>query len=73
VRSQDHGQTSVVICYRGGGAGLGGVTVEVCAAVVEVLGHVGEGFAADLTLVQGVSDVGLPATKKKKVQNEGIK
>lgn len=29
--------------------------------MVEVLGHVGEGFVAELTLVKGVCSVGLPA------------
>lgn len=29
--------------------------------MVEVLGHVGEGFVAELTLVKGVCRVGLPA------------
>ena len=36
---------------RGGGGPGGRVSVEVGASVVEVLGQVGEGFAADLTLV----------------------
>ncbi len=32
--------------------------------MVEVLGHVGEGFVAELTLVKGVCSVGLPATHR---------
>lgn len=34
--------------------------------MVEVLGHVGEGFVAELTLVKGVCRVGLPARNQKK-------
>ena len=41
-----------MVRYRGDGGGPGGrVAVEVGAAVVKVLGQVGERLAADLTLV----------------------
>lgn len=38
--------------------------VEVGSTVVEVFGHVGEGFVAELTFVKGVCSVGLPARHK---------
>lgn len=44
-------------------------SVEVSSAVVEVLGHVGEGFVAELTLVKGVCSMGLPARHRKKRGN----
>lgn len=38
--------------------------VEVAPAVVEVLGHVGEGPAAEVTLVEGVRGVALPVGRR---------
>lgn len=56
--------------YRAGGGGGGGrsgcaagVDAEVRPSVVKVLGHVGEGFVAELALVKGVGGVRLPARR----------
>lgn len=50
------------VCYHGDGSGRADrVAVEVGSAVVEVLGHVGEGFVAEATLVERVDGVSLPA------------
>lgn len=42
------------------------VTVEVDSTVVEILGHVGEGFVAEMTLVKGICSVGLPTIRQEK-------
>lgn len=42
--------------------------------MVEVLGHVGEGFVAELTLVEGLHNVGLPVRhQEKQVKRTGGK
>lgn len=38
--------------------------------MVEVLGHVGEGFVAELTLVKGVCSVGLPAKNQEEKRKQ---
>lgn len=40
--------------------------------MVEVLGHVGEGFVAELTLVKGVCSVGLPVRHQEEKNKRNI-
>lgn len=40
--------------------------VEVDSTVVEILGHVSEGFIAEITLMKGVCSVGLPTRNQEK-------
>lgn len=61
------------IWYHGDGSGrAGGVAAEVASAVVEVLGHVGEGFVAEQTLVKGIWSVSLPAREQEKEGNSTL-
>lgn len=56
------------VCYHGDGSGRADrVTVEMGSAMVEVLGHVGEGFVAEPTLVKRVNSVSLPAGGQRRV------
>lgn len=60
--------------YHGDTGGCGGqITVEVSSTVVEVLGHVGEGFVAELTLVKGFCGVGLPARYQEEKTEENVR
>lgn len=59
-----------VVClfyYRGDRDGCSRcVTVEVDSTVVEILGHVSEGFIAEITLMKRVCSVGLPTRNQEK-------